>query len=114
MLDENNNFQYIGSNWTNEGVTTDVVEETFSHCDRITDKTLFPMENVRSEAVLLYGIGNQYAYVNRSSWRPTYAISKGCSPAIPPPIDSEKSTQGCQGITVTLVTSGDLVQFCQN
>ena len=54
-----------------------------------------------------------YAYVHRSSRRPTYAISKGCSLAIPPPIASEKSTQGSQGITATLVTSGDLVRFCQ-
>ena len=41
-----------------KGLQHYVIQETFSHCDRITDKTLpllFPMENVRSEAVLLCG-----------------------------------------------------------
>ena len=40
----------------------DVVQERFSHCDRITDKPLpilFPIENVRSEAAC----GNPWAYV---------------------------------------------------
>ena len=57
-----------------------VVQETFSHCNRITDKTLlilFPMENVRSEADLLCGIRRPImyrAYIGptcRSSGRPT-------------------------------------------
>ena len=40
----------------------------FSHCDRITDKTLpiilFPVENVRSEAALLCGIRVRPIYID--------------------------------------------------
>ena len=53
MLDYMNNFQHIGSNRTKRLQHNCVVQETFSHCDRITDKTLpilFPVEKVRSEA----------------------------------------------------------------
>ena len=42
-----------------------------------------------------------------------YTISKGCSPAIPPPIAYGQSTQGCQGVTATLVTNDDLVRLGQ-
>ena len=77
-----------------------------------TDKTLpilFPMENVRSEAALLCGIRSPM-YIDIHDGR---RFRRDAPPAIPPPTAYEKSTQGCHGITATLVTSGDLVQLCQ-
>ena len=53
------------------------------HCDRIIDKTLpilFSMENVCSYSEGGFAVWNPYAYVHRFSWRPTYAILKGCYP----------------------------------
>ena len=49
---EMNNYQHIGSNIMKR-LQHIFVQETFSYCDRITDKTLpilFPMENVQSVA----------------------------------------------------------------
>ena len=52
MMAEMNNCQHIGSNIMKR-LQHIFVQETFSYCDTITDKTLpivFPMENVRSVA----------------------------------------------------------------
>ena len=83
MLDEMNNFQHIGSNRMKRlqhiGPMYYVVQETFNHCDRITDKTLpivFPMQNVDRQ--------NGRQCTNSKGYAP---------PAIPPPIASEKSIQ---------------------
>ena len=61
-----NNLQCIDSNRMKEVQPGHYrIQEKFSHCDRITDKTLpilFPMENVRSEAALMCGI-HKPAYV---------------------------------------------------
>ena len=92
-----------------------VNQETFSHCDRITDKTLpilFPMENVRSEAALLWGSPLIRTTEDVGSYT---RFRRDAPPAKPPPIASEKSTQGYHDITATLVDliSGDPVRFCQ-
>ena len=76
MLDDMNNFQHIRSNRIKRLQYRYVVQETFSHCDRITDKTLpimFPMEKVRSEA----------ASVHTSPRRPT-RIRRDDPPAVGP------------------------------
>ena len=71
------------------------------------------MKNVRSEAALLCGIRiPMYIDIHDGRRRPTL-FRRDAPPAIPPPIASEKSTQGCHGITATLVTSGDLFRLCQ-
>ncbi len=81
-----------------------------------TDKTLpilFPMENVRSEAALLCDIRRpMYIDIHDGRRMPT-RFRRDAPPATPPPIASEKSTQGCHGIMATLATSGDLVRLCQ-
>ena len=69
MMAEMNNCQHIGSNimkWLQHII---FVQEPFSYCDRITDKTLpilIPMENVRSVAAC----GNPY--------RPMYIPAQAC------------------------------------
>ena len=93
---------------------TSRVQEEFSHCDRIPDKTLpivFPMEHVLSEAALLYGI-RRPIYIDLHDDRRT-RFRKDAPPATPPPIASEKSTQGCQVVMATLVASDDLVRLGQ-
>ena len=76
MLDDMNNFQQIGSNRIKRllHVLAYVVQETFSHCDRITDTTLpisFPVEKVRTEAASII------MYIDRQDGRHEY--SKGCA-----------------------------------
>ena len=93
-----------------------VVQETFSHCDRVTDKNLANIIphgkcSFRGGVAVWLAIHttedvDSYVRFRRDDRAP---------PAKPPPIASEKSKQGYHDITGTLVDliSGDLVRFCQ-
>ena len=92
MLDDMKNFPHIGSNIIKRLQHNYVVQETFSHCDRITDKTLpilFPFVRHGKDSFR----GSVYILcLYRSSRRPTQ-IRRDAPPAVPPPGASEKSTQ---------------------
>ena len=91
MLDDMNNFPHIGSNIIKQLQHNYVVQETFSHCDRITDTTfsiLFPFVRHGKDSFR----GSVYMCLYRSSRRPTQ-IRRDAPPAVPPSGASGKSTQ---------------------